>query len=78
MRQNQKGRPATKPVELKDGFYLELKNKGSNVAVKIRRENMAEIEMAIEQFKKSKNVVYLGQVSGGRWLDGKNKGKKTA
>ncbi len=65
-------------VELKEGFYLELRIKGSNSPVKIRRESLAEIEMAIEQYGKSKIVTYLGQVKSGRWLDGKNKGKKTA
>ncbi len=74
----QKGRPATKPAELKEGFYLELRTKGSNSLVKIRRENMQEVELAIEQYERSKIVTYLGQVKNGRWLDGKNKGKKTA
>ncbi len=74
----QKGRPATKPAELKEGFYIELRTKGSNSPVKIRRENMAEVELALEQYGRSKIVTYLGQVKDGRWLDGKNKGKKTA
>ncbi len=77
MRQNQKGRPVTKPIELKEGFYLELRVKGSNSPVKIRRDTKAEIEMAIAQYDKSKIVTYLGQVKAGRWLNGKNKGKKT-
>lgn len=72
-----KGRPATKPAELRDGFYLELSTKGSNSTVKIRRENKAEIDHAMEQYGKSKTVTYLGQVKDGRWVDGKNKGKKT-
>lgn len=73
-----KGRPATKQAELKEGFYIELKTKGSNSPVKIRRESMAEVNMAIEQYGRSKIVTYLGQVKGGKWMDGKNKGKKTA
>lgn len=75
---NRKGRPATKQAELKEGFYIELRSKGSNSPVKIRRESMAEVDMAIEQYGRSKIVTYLGQVKGGKWLDGKNKGKKTA
>ena len=78
MRQNQKGRPATKPVELKEGFYLELRVKGSNSPIKIRRDSLPEIEMAIAQYDKSKIVTYLGQVKEGKWLNGKYKGKKTA
>ena len=39
---------------------------------------MAEVDMAIEQYGRSKIVTYLGQVKGGKCMDGKNKGKKTA
>jgi len=73
-----KGRPATKPAELRDGYYLELKTKGSNQRVKIRRDTMVEIEFAITQYERNKMVTYLGEVKDGRWVDGKNKGKKTA
>ncbi|MCC7455032.1 MAG: hypothetical protein IT222_12755 [Crocinitomix sp.] len=72
-----KGRPATKQAELKEGFYIELKTKGSNTPVKIRRDSMEEVDLAIEQYGKNKAVTYLGQVKGGKWMDGKNKGKKT-
>ena len=72
-----KGRPVTRPAELRDGFYLELKTKGSSIGIKIRRESKEEIDEAIEQYGKSKIVNYLGQVKDGRWMDGKNKGKKT-
>ncbi len=71
-----KGGPTTNPVELKDGFYLEIKTKGSNPSVKIRRESTDEIELAIGQYENSKIVTYLGQVKAGKWLDGKNKGQK--
>ena len=64
MGQNKKGRPATKSVELKKGFYIELKTKSSNTPVKIRRETKAEIDLAIRQYEKSKIVTYLGQVKG--------------
>jgi len=77
MEQKPKGRPSTKSVGLKDGFYLELKNSNSNSGVKLRKSSMAEIEMATKQYEKSKVVTYLGQVKSGKWLDGKNKGKKT-
>ena len=75
--EKRKGRPPTKPAELKDGFYLELRNKGSNSAVKIRRDNMEEIEKTIKQYERVKIVTYLGKVVKGRYVDGKMKGKKT-
>ena len=77
MAQNQKGRPATKPVKLKEGYYIELRTKGAGSPIKIRRDTKAEMEFATKQYEKSKIVTYLGQVQGGKWLDGKNKGKKT-
>jgi len=77
MEHKQKGRPSTKSVGLKDGYYLELKNMKSNSGIKLQRNSMAEIERATKQYEKSKIVTYLGQVKSGKWLDGKNKGKKT-
>ena len=71
-----KGRPATKPAKLREGFYLELKNKNASLPVKLRRESMAEIKMLIKQYEKIKDTTYLGELRAGRWLDGKNKGKK--
>lgn len=78
MENKPKGRPATKPVSLRDGYYLELRTKGSNSPVKLRRKSMKEIDMATRLYEKSKTVTYLGQVQNGKWLDGKNKGKKTS
>ena len=72
-----KGRPATRPPELKTGFYIELRTKGSSSPVKVRRDTKAELDMAIKQYEKSKLVTYLGEVKDGRWVDGKNKGKRT-
>lgn len=72
-----KGRPATRPPELKAGFYLEIKSKGASSGVKIRRDTKHEMEFTIKQYEKSKVVTYLGEVKDGRWVDGKNKGKKT-
>ena len=72
-----RGRPATRPPELKEGFYIEVRNKGAQSAIKIRRDTRKEIDFAIAQYEKSKEVNYLGEVRNGRWVDGKNAGKKT-
>lgn len=71
----QKGRPSTKPTKLKSGFYVELSNKGAG-RVKLRKNNMAEVERTIRQFEGVKDVVFLGEKKDGVWLSGKNKGKK--
>ena len=77
MEKSHKGRPPTKPVKLKEGYYIELRTKGASSVIKIRRDTKAEIERATKQYEKSKIVSYLGQVVEGKWIDGKHKGKKT-
>ena len=71
-----RGRPSTKPPKLRDGFYIELRTQGSSSPIKIIRKNMQEVEIAIAQYSKNKVVNYLGQVKGGKWLDGDKKGQK--
>ena len=61
------GRPATKPTKLKDGFYIEVCNKGSKVGVKLRRDSKEEMQKSIEHYERSKDVVVLGEVKDGKW-----------
>lgn len=64
----------TKLPNLKDGFYLELRNRGSSTSILIRRENMIEIDLATEEYEKTKAVTYLGQLKFGQWIDTKKEG----
>jgi len=57
------GRPATKPTELRDGFYIEIRNRGSKAGVKIRRDTKELMLMAIKEYEKSKDVVLIGEVA---------------
>lgn len=73
-----KGRPATRPPELKSGYYIVVRSKGAASGIKIRRDTRRELDFAIQQYERSnKDVDYLGEVKDGRWVDGKNAGKKT-
>ena len=63
------GRPATKPTELRDGFYIEIRNRGSKAGVKIRRDTKELMLMAIKGYEKSKDVVVIGEVSKGKILN---------
>ena len=64
-----KGRPATRALDLRDGFYLELKNSASSKGIKIRRDTQKEMEDAIEEYSKTKIVVVLGEYKDGKALN---------
>lgn len=67
------GRPPTRPKGLKDGFYIEVRNKRAGTAVKIRSDTKPEMLRAIEHYKLSKEVVVLGEHKNGEWLDANGK-----
>ncbi len=60
------GRPATKPAELRDGYYIEIRNKNSNSGVKIRRDNSDQMHRAAKEYEKSKEVTILGKFKNGK------------
>jgi hypothetical protein len=64
------GRPATKPTELKDGYYIEVRNRNQKTGgIKIRRDTEEQMLMALEEYKKSKDVTVLGELKNGKMLD---------
>ena len=64
------GRPATKPTELKDGYYIEVRNRNQKTGgIKIRRDTEEQILLALEEYKKSKDVTVLGELKNGKMLD---------
>jgi hypothetical protein len=71
------GRPSTAAKKLKNGYYLEIFLKDAVRPIRILRETEDGLKQAKEQFKNHR-VRYLGQVKDNLWLDGDNKGKKTA
>lgn len=70
------GRPSTRPKQLKDGYYIEVRNNGSSSGVKIHRATKKELDIAIEQYTKTKDVIYIGEVKNGKMLEAKTKSKK--
>ena len=63
------GRPATKKVNLRDGFYIEISPKLGGNSIKIRRETEEEILQVMKTYQRSKNVKYLGEVVKGKFLE---------
>ena len=60
------GRPATKPLDLRDGFYVEIRNRGSRTGIKIRRDNQKQMEFAIKEYEKNKDVIVFGEYKNGK------------
>ncbi|NJW54826.1 hypothetical protein HC174_07240 [Salinimicrobium sp. CDJ15-81-2] len=63
------GRPSTKPKDLRDGYYIEVRNKNQKSGVKIRRETIGQLLMAIDEYKENKEVVILGKQENGTLRD---------
>ncbi len=71
------GRPPTRPKKLKDGYYLEVRNTGSNSGIKIRRDTEEEMMVAVKDYEKSKDVIILGESINGKFVkDMKKPAKK--
>jgi hypothetical protein len=65
------GRPPTKPKKLKDGFYIEVRNKRSNSGVKVRRDTREQLELAIKEYSRTKDIIVHGECVNGKWIDKK-------
>jgi len=63
------GRPATKPAALKDGFYIEVRNKGSKTGIKIRRDDKQGMLHSIEDYERSKDIIIYGELKNGKWVN---------
>lgn len=59
------GRPSTKPKDLRDGYYIEVRNKNQKSGVKIRRDTRSQLLLAIDEYKESKEVIILGKSENG-------------
>lgn len=63
------GRPSTKPKDLRDGYYIEVRNKSHKNPVKIRRDTKKQLLLAIEEYKVSKEILVLGKAENGKMID---------
>jgi hypothetical protein len=62
------GRPPTKPKKLRDGFYIEVRNKGANSGIKLVRDTEEQMMHAVEEYSRTKDVVILGQSVNGKFV----------
>lgn len=63
------GRPSTRPKDLKDGYYIEVRNKNQKSGIVIRRDTESQLLMAIDEYKENKVVVVLGKQENGKMID---------
>ena len=63
------GRPPTRPKRLKDGFYIEVRNKGANSGMKIRSDTKDAMIQAASGYQKTKEVIILGEHKNDKWLN---------
>ncbi|MCB0481603.1 MAG: hypothetical protein KDC83_09230 [Flavobacteriales bacterium] len=63
------GRPPTKPKKLKDGYYIEVRNKGASSGIKIVRDTEELMHQAVEEYTRTKQVTILGESIDGKWAN---------
>ena len=62
-------RPRTKPVKFKNGFYIEVRNKGSKTGIKLRKETKEEMRQAAKDLEGIKDVIIYGESKNGKWVN---------
>ena len=63
------GRPPSRPIKFRDGFYLEIRNKGENSGIKLHRETEEHMLRTIKDYEKTKEIIILGESRNGKWVN---------
>ena len=71
------GRPPTLPKKKKDGFWIEIRNKGAKSGLIIIRDTEEAMNQAIRQYQNTKDVIVLGEHRDGKKVEGAKKKKTT-
>ena len=67
------GRPPILPKKKKDGYYLEIRNKGAKTGIIIIRDSEKEMMQAVRQYENTKDVIILGEHRNGKRVEEKKK-----
>jgi hypothetical protein len=70
------GRPPVLPKKKKDGFYLELRNKGAKTGIIIIRDSKEAMMQAVKQYQNTKDVIILGEHKSGKKVEEAREGRK--
>jgi hypothetical protein len=60
------GRPAVLPIKKKDGWWLEVRNKGAKTGMILIRESQQAMMQAVKQYETTKDVIILGEHKNGK------------
>jgi len=63
------GRPPILPKKKKDGFYIEIRNKGAKSGTIIIRDSEQAMMLAARQYETTKDVIILGEHRNGKRLE---------
>ena len=55
------GRPPVLPIKKKDGWWLEVRNKGAKSGMILIRESQKAMMQAAKQYETTKDVIILGE-----------------
>lgn len=72
------GRPPVLPKKKKDGFWLEVRNKGAKSGTILIRDSHQAMMQAAKMYELTKDVIILGEHKNGKKVEDKTaKPKKT-
>jgi len=72
------GRPPVLPIKKKDGFWLEVRNKGAKSGMILIRESHQAMMQAVKQYETTKDVIILGEHKNGKKVVEEKKKKEKA
>ena len=72
------GRPPVLPKKKKDGFWLEIRNKGAKTGTIIIRDSRQAMMQAAKQYENTKDVIILGEHKNGKRVDESKKKASSA
>ncbi len=63
------GRPPTRPIKFRDGWYIEIRNKGKTTGIKIHRDTKEHMLRTIKEYELTKEVIILGESKNGKFVN---------
>ena len=72
------GRPPILPKKKKDGWYVEIRNKGAKTGTILIRDSYEAMMQAAKQYEMTKDVILLGEHRNGKKVEDVKKKKAKA